>query len=238
MTAMSDMLRKDRPLNVYDKLTKKCEVTSGPSNRKQVHDKNYNDKKKQRIQDLGHSVSRENIADHINEIVKILAGDKDTIVRSIIREKEKAPDLLQADMMAVVMEKTKESPIFIGPIYIHNSDFDIFSNFFNHLRVKLIDADTEQLFFGTDEEPGLVKSMKTAFPESGNILCIRHLKGNIKQRMIDDGIDKKYRESVLDSIFGDQGLVHSDDDIWFDVNRFRNEQRNCQLHSTDISPIV
>ncbi|CAC5400570.1 unnamed protein product [Mytilus coruscus] len=46
MTEMSDMLRKDRPLNVYNKLTNKCGVTSGPSNRKQVHDKNYNDKKK------------------------------------------------------------------------------------------------------------------------------------------------------------------------------------------------
>ncbi|CAC5408117.1 unnamed protein product [Mytilus coruscus] len=74
MTEMSDMLRNDRPLNVYNKLTNKCEVTSGPSSRKQVLDKNYNDKKKQRIQDLGHSVSRGNIADHINEIDKMLAA--------------------------------------------------------------------------------------------------------------------------------------------------------------------
>ncbi|VDH92966.1 Hypothetical predicted protein [Mytilus galloprovincialis] len=80
MTEMSDMLRKDRPLNVYNKLTNKSEVTSGPSNRKQVHDKNYNDKKKQRIQDLGHFVSRGNMLTTINEIDKMLAGDKDTIV--------------------------------------------------------------------------------------------------------------------------------------------------------------
>ncbi|CAC5400572.1 unnamed protein product [Mytilus coruscus] len=242
MTEMSDMLRKDRPLNVYNKLTNKCEVTSGPSNRKQVHDKNYNDKKKQRIQDLGHSVSRGNIADHINEIDKMLAGNKDTIVRSIIREKGKAPCLILysdsqledlkhmccsglsivgvdktfnlCDMhvtvtcykqIAVVMEKTKEPPIFMGPIYIHdNSDFDIFSNFFNHLRVKLIDADTEQLFFGTDEEAGLVKSIKTAFPESGHILCIRHLKG----------------------------LVHSDDDICFDVKCEQIEDRTKELSAS------
>ncbi|CAC5400573.1 unnamed protein product [Mytilus coruscus] len=200
----------------------------------------------------------------------MLAGNKDTIVRSIIREKGKAPCLILysdsqledlkhmccsglsivgvdktfnlCDMhvtvtcykqIAVVMEKTKEPPIFMGPIYIHdNSDFDIFSNFFNHLRVKLIDADTEQLFFGTDEEAGLVKSIKTAFPESGHILCIRHLKGNIKQKMIDDGIDKKDRESVLDSIFGDQGLVHSDDDICFDVKCEQIEDRTKELSAS------
>ena len=60
MTAMSDMLRKDNPPNVYNKLTNKHEVMRGPSNRKQVHDKNHYDK--QCEIDLGRSVSRGNIA--------------------------------------------------------------------------------------------------------------------------------------------------------------------------------
>lgn len=84
MTEMSDMLRKDNPLNVYNK----HEVMRGPSNRKQVHDK------KQCEIDLGRSVSRGNIADHINEIDKMLAEGEDTIVRSIIRDKGKAPCLI------------------------------------------------------------------------------------------------------------------------------------------------
>ncbi|CAC5389503.1 unnamed protein product [Mytilus coruscus] len=198
----------------------------------------------------------------------MLAGDEDTIVRSIIREKGKAPCLIRhsdsqledlkhmccsrlstvevdktfnlCDMhvnsnkqMGVVMEKTKEPQNFLGPIYIHdNNDFDIFSNFFNNLRVKLIDSDTELPFCGTDKETGLVKSIKTEIPESGHILCIRHLKVNIKQKMIDDGIDKKDRESTLDSIYGDQGLVHSDDDISFDVKCEQLDDRTKELSAS------
>ena len=90
--------------------------------------------------------------------------------------------------MVVVVEKTMELPMFLGPIFIHNnSDFQRISNFYNHIRIKLINEGTEELVFGTDEEEALVNSIKTAFPESGHVLCI-HLKSNIKQKMIDDGI--------------------------------------------------
>ena len=220
MTEMSDMLRKDNPLNVKNKLTNKHEVMSGPSNMTQVHDKNYYDKKKQREIDLGRSISRGNIADHINEIDKMLAEGEDTIVRSIIRDKGKAPCLIlytdaQMDdikhmccsgqsiigvdktfnlcdmhvtascykQMTVVMEKTEEPPIFLGPIFIHdNSDFESFSNFFNHLRIKLINEATEELVFGTDEEAALVNSIKTAFPESGHVLCIPTSKATLNRK--------------------------------------------------------
>jgi hypothetical protein len=44
MTEMSDMLKRENPLKVYNK----HDELSGPSSRKQVHDKKYNDKKKER----------------------------------------------------------------------------------------------------------------------------------------------------------------------------------------------
>lgn len=188
MEEMSVMLRQENPLNVY-KLTKKHDVISGPNRRKQVHDKNHNKKKRSQAE-LGSSISRSNIADHINEMDKMLAVNKDTIVRSIVRDQGKAPclilytdqqlediknmcctgqSILEIDktfnlcdmhvtascykQMSVVMESRKESPIFLGPIFIHdNSDFESFSNFFNHLRVKLINTNTDRLVFGTDEE--------------------------------------------------------------------------------------
>ena len=93
--------------------------------------------------------------------------------------------------MSVVMESRKEPPIFLGPIFIHdNSDFESFSNFFNHLRVKLINTNTDRLVFGTDEELALVNAITTAFPESGHILCTRHIRQNVKQKLTDDCIDK------------------------------------------------
>ncbi|CAG2213397.1 unnamed protein product [Mytilus edulis] len=194
MTEMSDLLQKETPLNVYNKLTLKHDELSGPTSRRQVHDKKYRDKKNQRKNDCGQYMSRGNIADHINEIDKKLS-EQDSIVKSIIRDHGKAPCLIMyteqqlediktlccsgqsivgidktfnlCDMhvtalcfkqTAVNMESTSEHPIFLGPVFIHdNSDFECFTNFFNHLKVKLRGIDTSKLVFGTDEEVGLIK---------------------------------------------------------------------------------
>lgn len=43
MTEMSDLLQKDTPLNVYNKLTLKHDELSGPTSRRQVHDKKFRD---------------------------------------------------------------------------------------------------------------------------------------------------------------------------------------------------
>ena len=76
---------------------------------------------------------------------------------------------------SVVRTRTAESPIFLGPIFIHdNSDFESFGNFFYHLKMKLIDSDLQNLVIGTDDEKAMVKAIKTAFPESTHVLCSRH----------------------------------------------------------------
>lgn len=97
------------------------------------------------------------------------------------------------------MASTKQPPIFLGPLFIHNnrlnSDFESFSVFFNHFRVKPISTDTNDLVFGTDEELALLNAITAAFPESGHLLCTRHLQKNVNQQLIDESIDKKVRES-------------------------------------------
>ena len=90
MSDMSNMLKCDNPLNVYNKLTLEHDVLSGPSSRRQVYDKKYKDQKKQRKEEIGHYISRGNIADHISEIDKMLA-DSNSIVKSIVRDHGKAP---------------------------------------------------------------------------------------------------------------------------------------------------
>jgi hypothetical protein len=57
------MLKRENPLKVYNKLVLKHDELSGPSSRKQVHDKKYNDKKKERKDEIRHYLSRANIAD-------------------------------------------------------------------------------------------------------------------------------------------------------------------------------
>ena len=69
--------------------------------------------------------------------------------------------------LTVIRETTGESPIFLGPLYIHdNSDFQSYSNFFNHLRTRLTDVDTTNLVVGSDEELALVNAITSAFPNS------------------------------------------------------------------------
>lgn len=164
---------------------------------------------------MGYVPSRRNIADHINELDKMLT-DGESIVKSIIRDQGKAPCIILyldehltdlrhlsctgtsilgvdktfnlCDMhvtstcykqTTVVKDSTGEAPIFLEPMFIHdNSDYESFSNFFNHLRKKLSDTNTEQLVIGSDEEQSLVNAITKAFPQSSHILCTRHLLQN------------------------------------------------------------
>ena len=69
--------------------------------------------------------------------------------------------------LTAIRETTGESPIFLGPLYIHdNSDFQSYSNFFNHLRTRWTDVDTTHLVVGSDEEMALVNAITSAFPNS------------------------------------------------------------------------
>jgi hypothetical protein len=103
---------------------------------------------------------------------------------------------------SVYIDNPGEPPILLGPIFIHdNSDFESYSNFFNHLRVKLISTDTSNLVIGCDEEYALVSSIQTSFPEAGHIHCIRHLRLNIKHKLTDECIDKPDRETILNDIW-------------------------------------
>ena len=76
---------------------------------------------------------------------------------------------------------TKEPPLFIGPMFIHdNSDFETYMTFLNHLKIKLADSDITDLVIGTDDEYALVKAVTTTFPDSTHVLCTRHLQQNVK----------------------------------------------------------
>jgi len=130
------------------------------------------------------------------------------------------------------METTGEPPIFLGPIFIHdNSDFHSFTHFFHHLKIKLFGASTNQLTIGSDEEKALVNAIKSTFPEAGHFLCIRHLRQNVKQQLIDDCIDKNDKESILEDIFGDEGLINADDIVCFEAKCSEIEERAKALSS-------
>ena len=119
--------------------------------------------------------------------------------------------------LSVVRETTKESPIFIGPVFIHdNSDFETYCHFFHHLKVKLVDVDMNKLVVGSDDERAMVKAITTAFPEATHTLCTRHLLQNASQKLQDDAVDKREKNKMLDMIFVTEGIINADDTICFE----------------------
>lgn len=93
MPDISDLLTSEKLLHVYNNLSRKYDEIEGPTGRKQIYDKNRNDKKKARQANTGHFIRRGNFADHISEIDRLVANG-DSVVRSIIRERGKAPCLI------------------------------------------------------------------------------------------------------------------------------------------------
>ena len=119
--------------------------------------------------------------------------------------------------LAVSNVKNAEHPLFLGPLFIHdNSDFETYSIFFSHLKIKLSDTDTSKLVFGTDDEKAMVNAITSSFPDSKHILCTRHLRQNANQKLTDAAVDKSDRNMILDKIFGDGGIIDADDTVCFE----------------------
>jgi len=89
MAEMSTLLEVEKLYNVYNKLTLENDELSGPSGRKQIYDKKYNDRKRERQEEFGRDVNRRSIADHISEIDR-MAAEGNTIVKSRTRGKRLA----------------------------------------------------------------------------------------------------------------------------------------------------
>ena len=118
--------------------------------------------------------------------------------------------------LTVTVDKTDEPPLFLGPLFVHdNSDYETYSYFFHHLRLKL-GPNLAKLVIGSDEEQAMVKSIMTEFPNSSHVLCTRHLKENCRQHLIDDGVPEPDRLVIMQKIFGTDGLANATDDTCFD----------------------
>ena len=82
--------------------------------------------------------------------------------------------------MALRRLNTGDSPVFIGPLFLHgNSDASTFHSFFGHLRGCFGDKpldQLDQLRIGSDDEIAIRKSMSQVFKESSQVTCTQHLK--------------------------------------------------------------
>ncbi|XP_065321173.1 uncharacterized protein LOC135928628 [Gordionus sp. m RMFG-2023] len=136
----------------------------------------------------------------------------------------------------VLMSKySQDHPIFFGPIFLHgSSDYETFNIFFSHLEgvFKKNKINVENLIFGSDEELGLITSLRKNFSNSTHILCTYHMKKNLNLFLQDkEGMDSRTREDIVTKIFGKEGLVFSLSDKIFGekVEKLRDYCRDKQF---------
>ena len=116
----------------------------------------------------------------------------------------------------IFRKNSSDHPIFLGPVLLHkDATYKTYKTFLEHIATEL-DSDveslevrvSEQMEFGTDDERALTKAIEHVFPAATRYLCTKHLKDNVKHYLLNKvGIEKRERELVMNSLFGDGGIV-------------------------------
>lgn len=96
-----------------------------------------------------------------------------------------------------------------------DATYKTYKSFLEHIKTEL-DCEvgavelrlSENVEFGTDDEKALTKAIDHVFPSATRLLCTKHLKDNVKHYLQNNvGMEKGLRESVMDKIFGAQGIT-------------------------------
>ena len=125
--------------------------------------------------------------------------------------------------LKLVNPNTDKSPVFIGPLLMHqHKDWRTFSKFAH----TIITAKPELegiLAIGTDGEKALIDGFKRNFRYAVFLRCFIHFKDNIKRELSSRGFSSEIRKLFMAEIFGTQdgarkycGLVDRDSEDDFD----------------------
>ena len=114
----------------------------------------------------------------------------------------------------VMRRSTKDHPIVMGPVMIHgNGTTNVYMKFFNWLKEKTV-RKYSNIVIGSDSEGAIRQGIKLGFPEAVNILCIRHLKQNLNDYLVNKvGCNKGERRCFENLIFGDYGITNAHDEF-------------------------
>lgn len=120
--------------------------------------------------------------------------------------------------LALYRDGTQNHPIMLGPMFIHGtSDYDTYCVFFEYLKRKTRQCSSQPVL-GSDDETAMRKAMKDAFPESGTLVCERHLQQNAADYLTNNvGVTSVSKKRVINSLFGTQGLSDAADLVTFEL---------------------
>ena len=135
--------------------------------------------------------------------------------------------------LLVTDPRTGQSPIMLGPLFIHQSKSYSTYHFFASSLIGIAPKLVGVLAFGTDGEEALVKAFKQQFQFAIHLRCSRHMRQDIKRKLTTDmGFPTDIIGEVLADIFGNkegptffEGLVDCDSEHEFDSQLNMLEER-------------
>ena len=121
---------------------------------------------------------------------------------------------------SVVKRRTNDNPICFGPTFVHQSSTTkAYSSFLHDIADNLTDNEISNLTVGSDEELAFKNAIRRCFSGCTHVLCTRHLRENTNKYLENNvGCPKTERDKILNTIFGEQGLIQDTD---VDTHSFR-----------------
>ena len=138
-------------------------------------------------------------------------------------------------------KRSKQPPIFLGPVLIHYRKTFFTYLFFASSLVGLSPQLQGIRAFGTDGEKALIEAFSHEFRFSQHLTCFIHVRRNIKEELNKCSIPSEVAKIMLDDIFGhhlgtifEEGLVDvsDDDDFQKKLDALIEKWRNMDMSSS------
>ena len=133
----------------------------------------------------------------------------------------------------VVQKRTQDSPIMLGPIFLHwDGKFETYQRFMSHIQTLLVklpsvrdrhtDVSFTEVIFGTDGECHLVNAINACFPQAVQTLCTKHLKDNTRFNL-----RKTFPNPVVEEIFNK--IFHPQNGLLSTTDRHVYNEKESEL---------
>ena len=101
---------------------------------------------------------------------------------------------------ALQNRRTKKTPVFCGPTMIHyRNDVRSYEELLDYLRREL--RAPNDFVIGSDGAQAIVNAVRSVFPDSIHLFCVRHVRNNIERHLMKIQLSKDERRQLLEYLF-------------------------------------
>jgi len=126
---------------------------------------------------------------------------------------------------SVVRTNSRMLRTFVGLMYLHwdgkyQTNGDIFTDLRAALEGSVHNTElrvSENIGGGSDEEKALTKALREVFHEATYLLCVKHLKDNATDYILNKcGVQQTVRTCLIERMFGGAGILKANDSVDFE----------------------